>query len=91
MVDLYGLSGSGIVLNTLGSLMQVDIQLFGALRGLESGDRLLLDIPGSTVADARNALMAHAGSHWPAAQSAILPACAFALQHHVAARCHALA
>lgn len=58
--------------------MQVDIQLFGALRGLESGDRLLLEMTGSTVADARKALMAHAGRHWPAAQSALLPACAFA-------------
>jgi sulfur-carrier protein len=58
--------------------MQVDIQLFGALRGLEPGDRLLLVVAGNTVADARKALMAHAGSHWPAAQSTILPACAFA-------------
>lgn len=58
--------------------MQVDIQLFGSLRGVEPGDRLRLDITGATVADARQALMAHAGNHWPAAQSAILPSCAFA-------------
>ncbi len=58
--------------------MQVDIQLFGALRGLEPGDRLLLEITGNSVADARKALMAHAGKHWPAATAAILPACAFA-------------
>lgn len=58
--------------------MQVDIQLFGALRGLETGDRLLLEVAGNTVADARTALMLHAGNHWPADLSAILPACAFA-------------
>ena len=58
--------------------MQADVQLFGALRGLEPGDRLLLEITGHTVADARKALMAHAGEHWPAAATAILPACAFA-------------
>lgn len=58
--------------------MQVDIQLFGALRGLETGDRLSLEVAGNAVADARKALTAHAGSHWPAALSAILPACAFA-------------
>lgn len=60
--------------------MQVDIQLFGALRGLEPGDRLLLEVAGNTVADAREALTAHAGSHWPTTVSAILPACAFASQ-----------
>lgn len=58
--------------------MQADVQLFGALRGLEPGDRLSLEITGSSVADARKALMAHAGQHWPAAASAILPVCAFA-------------
>ena len=51
--------------------MQADVQLFGALRGLEPGDRLLLEITGHTVADARKALMAHAGEHWPAAATAI--------------------
>jgi hypothetical protein len=58
--------------------MQVDIQLFGALRGLEPGDRLLLDIAGTAVADARKALMAHAGSHWPVDRASLLSACAFA-------------
>ncbi|MBP6534735.1 MAG: MoaD/ThiS family protein [Arenimonas sp.] len=58
--------------------MQVEIQLFGALRGLEPGDRLLLEVAGTTVADARNMLMEHAGSHWPADRASVLVACAFA-------------
>ena len=58
--------------------MQVDIQLFGALRGLEQGDRLSLEIAGNTVADARTALMLHADNHWPADRASVLVACAFA-------------
>lgn len=58
--------------------MQVDIQLFGALRGLEPDDRVLLEVAGNSVADARTALMAHAGSHWPAGRTSLLGGCAFA-------------
>lgn len=58
--------------------MQCDIQLFGALRGLEPGDRLQLDVAGDSVADARKALVAHACRHWPEASTAMLASCAFA-------------
>jgi hypothetical protein len=58
--------------------MQVDIQLFGALRGLEKGDCLTLEVAGTTVADARTALILHAGNHWPAERASVLVACAFA-------------
>jgi hypothetical protein len=58
--------------------MQVDMQLFGALRGLEPGDRLRLEIAGSTVADARLALHEYASKQWPEASAAVLGACAFA-------------
>lgn len=58
--------------------MQCDIQLFGLLRGLEKDDRLLIEITGDSVADARRALMAHAVLHWPDGRASILDACAFA-------------
>ena len=58
--------------------MQVDMQLFGALRGLEPGDRLRLEIAGSTVADARLALHEYASKQWPEGSVAVLGACAFA-------------
>lgn len=58
--------------------MQVELELFGALRGLEAQDRLRLAIEGAAVADARTALQAHAASHWPVAAHALLRSCAFA-------------
>lgn len=58
--------------------MQCDIQLFGALRGLETDDRLQLEVAGDCVADARKALLVHAGRHWPEASTSILATCAFA-------------
>jgi len=58
--------------------MRIDVQLFGALRGLEPGDRLQLEMTGTSVADARQALVAYAGQHWPASHTAMLGSCALA-------------
>lgn len=58
--------------------MQIDLELFGALRGLESQDRLQLFVEGAAVADVRAALQTHAAGHWPQAAQALLRSCAFA-------------
>lgn len=58
--------------------MKINVQFFGALRGLADGDTLCLELHGSTIADARSALMAFADTHWPASKAALLPSCAFA-------------
>ncbi len=58
--------------------MPVELELFGALRGLEAGDRLQLAVEGAAIADVRGALQTHAESHWPHAAQAILRSCAFA-------------
>ena len=58
--------------------MQVELELFGALRGLEAHDRLQLAVEGVSVADAREVLQAHAATHWPQTASALLRSCAFA-------------
>jgi molybdopterin synthase sulfur carrier subunit len=57
--------------------------LFGALRGLETGDRLALEINGSLVADLRAALVAHAASHWPGLAPGLLGKCAFATHSEI--------
>ena len=58
--------------------MDIELELFGALRGLEAGDRLTLAVSGGQVADLRAALQAHAGVHWPGASAGMLSSCAFA-------------
>lgn len=58
--------------------MQVELELFGALRGLEPQDRLQLSVEGAAVADLRGALQVHAASRWPHAAQALLRSCAFA-------------
>ncbi len=58
--------------------MQVELELFGALRGLEAHDRLQLAVEGAVIADARDALQAYAATHWPQAAHALLRSCAFA-------------
>lgn len=58
--------------------MQVDLELFGALRGLEAEDRLQFAVEGAAVADLRVGLQAHAASHWPQTAQALLRSCAFA-------------
>lgn len=58
--------------------MQVELELFGALRGLQPEDRMQLAVEGPAVTDARVALQTHALRHWPQAAQALLPSCAFA-------------
>lgn len=58
--------------------MQVELELFGALRGLEAQDHLRLDVEGVAVADLRAGLQAYAATHWPQAAQSLLRSCAFA-------------
>ncbi|HPF25365.1 MAG TPA: MoaD/ThiS family protein [Steroidobacteraceae bacterium] len=58
--------------------MEIELELFGALRGLEPGDRLNLSVAGDIVADLRAALGVHAASHWPQDGAGLLATCAFA-------------
>lgn len=58
--------------------MDIELELFGALRGLEAGDRLPVTVDGGTVADLRAALAAHAAAHWPRVTTGLLGSCAFA-------------
>jgi molybdopterin synthase sulfur carrier subunit len=58
--------------------MNIELQLYGALRGLEENDTLHLEIIGETIDDVRIALLAFAERNWPSASSALLPSCAFA-------------
>ena len=58
--------------------MDIELELFGALRGLEPGDRLRLPVAGGTVADLRAAVAAHAVAHWPRVTPGLLGSCAFA-------------
>jgi sulfur-carrier protein len=58
--------------------MDIELELFGALRGLEPGDRLQVPVAGWTVADLRAALAAHAAAHWPRVTPGLLGSCAFA-------------
>lgn len=63
--------------------MNLNLQLFGALRGLESGDRMQLAVDGETVADLRAALVAHAGRQWPGISPGLLGKCAFSTDTEV--------
>ena len=63
--------------------MRVDIRLFGALRDAEPSARLHLDVDGSTVADLRSAVQAHADLAWPDPHRALLSRSAFASEHSV--------
>jgi molybdopterin synthase sulfur carrier subunit len=58
--------------------MKIELQLFGALRGLAENDTLHLESCGETIEDVRVALLAFAERNWPSASSALLPSCAFA-------------
>lgn len=58
--------------------MLVELEFFGALRGLEAQDRLQLAIEGALVADVRAELQTHGASHWPQAAQSLLRSCAFA-------------
>jgi molybdopterin synthase sulfur carrier subunit len=58
--------------------MRIELQLFGALRGLAENDMLSLDIVGATIDDVRAALVSFAERHWPNESIALLPNCAFA-------------
>jgi molybdopterin synthase sulfur carrier subunit len=58
--------------------MDIELELFGALRGLEPGDRLQLVVAGDRVGDLRAALAMHAGTRWPRVSPGLLGSCAFA-------------
>ncbi len=58
--------------------MEIELELFGALRDLEPGDRLRLPVAGGSVADLRAALAAHAADRWPQTGARLLGSCAFA-------------
>lgn len=59
-------------------MTEIELELFGALRGLEPGDRLRLAVSGLCVADLRAALAEHAVAHWPQVGAGLLGSCAFA-------------
>jgi molybdopterin synthase sulfur carrier subunit len=63
--------------------MNIELELFGALRGFETGDRLLLQVAGDRVADLRAALAAHAASRWPSLAPGLLGKCAFATHSEI--------
>ena len=63
--------------------LNIELELFGALRGLEAGDRLVVPVTGATVADLRAALQEHAGGHWPSASASMLGSCAFATSSEI--------
>ena len=63
--------------------LDIELELFGALRGLEAGDRLTLVVHGEHVADLRAALQVHAGAHWPSASAGMLASCAFATSSEI--------
>ena len=63
--------------------MQIELELFGALRGLEANDRLRLDVSGKCVSDLRAAVVHHAVAHWPGMASGLLTRCAFATDSSV--------
>ena len=63
--------------------LDIELELFGALRGVEAGDCLTLQVAGVHVADLRTALQTHAGVHWPSASAGMLPSCAFATSSEV--------
>lgn len=63
--------------------LDIELELFGALRGLEAGDRLVLPVAGGQVADLRAALQGHAGKHWPSASAGMLGSCAFATSSEI--------
>ena len=63
--------------------MIIELELFGTLRGLESFDRLSLEVFGDRVADLRAALSAHAAAHWPGLAPGLLEKCAFATHSEI--------
>lgn len=58
--------------------MDIELELFGALRDLEPGDHLRLPVSGKSVADLRMALVKHAAASWPRISPSLLNRCAFA-------------
>ena len=58
--------------------MNIELELFGALRGLEADDRLIFEVHGERVADLRSALVAYAKKHWLNLAPGLLGKCAFA-------------
>ncbi len=63
--------------------MIIELELFGALRGLEHADRMSLQVSGDRVADLRAALAAYAAAHWPGLAPGLLAKCAFATHSEI--------
>ena len=70
--------------------MDIELELFGGLRGLEVGDRMLIPVSGGTVAHLREAVQAHAHAHWPSASAGMLTSCAFATRSDILRDANAL-
>ena len=58
--------------------MEIELELFGALRDLEPNDRVQLTVNGALVADLRAAVVIYATAHWPSVKPGFLKYCAFA-------------
>ena len=58
--------------------MDIELKLFGILRGREAQDVLQLMVQGNYVADVRRALIKHAELNWNDISAAFLSGCAFA-------------
>ena len=59
--------------------MKLEISLFGAFREFEPGAKVTLDVSDTAaVSDVRQALLAHARTHWPGFREGLLQRSAFA-------------
>jgi len=64
--------------------MKLRVQLFGPFRDFQPLPMLELAVAdGASVADARDALAAHAAAHWPACTPGLLRSTAFASEQAV--------
>ena len=62
--------------------MKLQVQLFGPFRDFQPQAFVEVDVAdGATVAAAREALAAHAATHWPACKPGLLRSTAFASEH----------
>ena len=59
-------------------MMEIELELFGALRNLEQDDRVRLSVDGPLVSDLRAAAILYATAHWPELKPDFIKYCAFA-------------
>lgn len=64
-------------------MKQVTLQLFGAFSDLDERREITLEVPGSTVADLRQALRELLPVRWPGFRAGLLDYSAFADQQRV--------